>query len=191
MENEDIRLTELIRKGDKPSFDRVFLKYFKNLHAYAMKFAGEKDMAEEIIQNVFCRIWEKRGQLKADGYLRAFLYRSVHNECVNYIRHRKVRSSFQVYYAGKPELNESNLAEELGASELERRLYAAINELPEECASVFQMSRFEQLRYGEIAAELNIPLKAVEYQMGKALKILRIKLADFLPLLLIYLNKIL
>ncbi|WP_276345587.1 RNA polymerase sigma-70 factor [Daejeonella sp. JGW-45] len=191
MENEDIRLTELIRKGDKPSFDRVFLKYFKNLHAYAMKFAGEKDMAEEIIQNVFCRIWEKRGQLKADGYLRAFLYRSVHNECVNYIRHRKVRSSFQVYYVGKPELNESNLAEELGASELERRLYAAINELPEECASVFQMSRFEQLRYGEIAAELDIPLKAVEYQMGKALKILRIKLADFLPLLLIYLNKIL
>lgn len=191
MENEDIRLTELIRNGDKPAFDRVFLKYFKNLHAYAVKFAKDKDMAEEIIQNVFCRIWEKRRQLKADGYLRAFLYRSVHNECLNHIRHQKVRSSFQVYYTGKPGLSESNLSEELSASELERRLYAAIHELPEECASVFQMSRFEQLRYGEIAAQLDIPLKAVEYQMGKALKILRLKLADFLPVLLIYLNKIL
>lgn len=187
MENNDNQLIELILAGDKSAFDRVFLKYFKNLHAYALKFVKENDTAEELVQNVFCRIWEKKHQLKQDGYLKSFLYRSIHNECLNYIKHQKVRSSFQVHYAHRPEHAESDLSAELSAAELRQKLYIAINELPENCACIFQMSRFEQLKYNEIAQQLNIPLKAVEYQMGKALKLLRLKLIDFLPAFFIYL----
>lgn len=191
MDNNDNQFIELIQAGDRAAFDRVFIKYFKNLHAYAMKFTKEREAAEEIIQNVFCRIWERRSQLKPVGYLRSYLYRSVHNECLNYIKHQKVRSSFQIQYNSNPENMESDLSKELQASELERQLYIAIEGLPEDCASIFQMSRFEQLKYNEIAQQLNISIKAVEYQMGKALKILRLKLIDFLPAFLIYLTQIL
>ncbi|HEY1060179.1 MAG TPA: RNA polymerase sigma-70 factor [Daejeonella sp.] len=189
MENSDNQLIELILAGDRPAFDRVFIKYYKNLYSYALKLINDRDSAEEVVQNVFCRIWEKKHQLKIDGYLKSFLYRSVHNECLNYIKHKKVRSSFQTHYNSKPEHIESDLSKELSAMELKKQLFMAINELPEDCASVFQMSRFEQLKYYEIAEQLNISIKAVEYQMGKALKILRLKLMDFLPAFLIYLTQ--
>jgi len=191
LESNDNQLIELILAGDKLAFDRVFIKYFKNLHAYAFKLINDRDNAEEMVQNVFCRIWEKKHLLKIDGYLKSFLYRAVHNECLNFIKHQKVRSSFQTHYTTKQEDTESDLSKELAASELRRQLFMAIGELPEDCASVFQMSRFEQLKYHEIAAQLNIPIKAVEYQMGKALKIIRLKLVDFLPIFLIYLTQIL
>lgn len=191
MENIDNQLIVLIIAGDKSAFDRVFIKYFKNLHAYAFKLINDRDNAEELVQNVFCRIWEKKHLLKIDGYLKSFLYRAVHNECLNFIKHQKVRYSFETHYSSKEEDAESDLSKELAASELRRQLFMAISELPEDCASVFQMSRFEQLKYHEIAAQLNIPIKAVEYQMGKALKVIRLKLIDFLPTFLIYLTQIL
>ncbi len=191
MENIDNQLIVLIIAGDKSAFDRVFIKYFKNLHAYAFKLINDRDNAEELVQNVFCRIWEKKHLLKIDGYLKSFLYRAVHNECLNFIKHQKVRYSFETHYSSKKEDAESDLSKELAASELRRQLFMAISELPEDCASVFQMSRFEQLKYHEIATQLNIPIKAVEYQMGKALKVIRLKLIDFLPTFLIYLTQIL
>src|SRR5205085_8962102 len=72
--------------------------------------------------------------------------------------------------------------------ELEEKLHKALNDLPEQCRTIFQMSRFEELRYREIAEQLNISIKTVENQMGKALKILRTKLVDFLPLLILFIN---
>ncbi|MGA9652126.1 RNA polymerase sigma factor, partial [Pedobacter sp.] len=85
MENNDTHLLELIKNGDKRAFDEVFLKHFKSLHAYAFAIIKEKDDAEEIVQNVFYKIWTRRSQLKTDGFLKSFLYRSIHNESLNYI----------------------------------------------------------------------------------------------------------
>lgn len=190
MEQNDNYLIELIKNGNESAFDKVYLKYFKNLHTYAQNFTKDNDTAEEIIQNVFCRIWEKRHQLKTDGYLKSFLYRAVHNECINFLKHETVRSSFNVYHTNQMKHTESDLSTEILASELEKQMHSAINELPDQCRLIFQMSRFEQLKYQQIAEQLHISIKTVENQMGKALKILRIKLADFLPVLILYLTSL-
>jgi len=188
LESSDINLTVLIKKGNKRAFDEVFLKYYKQLHAYAYIITKEKDDAEELVQNVFVRIWSKRAQLDANGFLKSFLYRSVHNECLNYIKHKQVRAKFALHYADDEADNIGDLNEEITATELERSIYLAISELPEKCRQIFQLSRFEQMKYQEIADSLHISIKTVENQMGKALKILRLRVAEFLLLIFILLH---
>lgn len=188
MESSDNNLIELIINGDKRAFDEVFLKHFKSLHAYAFTMIKEKDDAEEIVQNVFVRVWTKRTQLKSDGFLKSFLYRSVHNESLNYLKHQKVRSNFNVHYTDAVKNEIGDLNKEIMATELEKNIHKAINDLPDKCRDVFQLSRFDQLKYQEIADALNISIKTVENQMGKALKILRLKVVDFLVLIFLFLN---
>lgn len=184
MKYQDNDPITLIRKGNEAAFEKVFKLYFKNLYAYAYTFIKDDIMAEEIVQNVFFRIWEKRDILQIDDSLKAYLYRSVHNESLNYIKHQKVKTSFQVHYSNQMESSYSDASEEIVAAELETKIQSAINELPQQCRIIFQLSRFEQLKYQQIADQLNISVKTVENQMGKALKVLRLKLVDYLPLLL-------
>lgn len=183
MEYQNNDSLTLIRQGNEAAFERVFKLYFKNLHAYAYTFIKEDIIAEEIVQNVFFRIWEKRDQLQIDDSLKAYLYRSVHNESLNHIKHQKVKSSFQEHYSNYAEASNDASATMI-ASELEVQIQEAINELPQQCRIIFQLSRFEQLKYQQIADQLNISVKTVENQMGKALKVMRLKLVEFLPFLL-------
>lgn len=188
LEYTENSLIELIRNGDKKTFDQVFLQYFNSLHAYAYQIVKNSDDAEEVVQNVFFKIWTRRSQLKADGFLKSFLYRSVHNECLNHLKHQKVRSNFNVHYSEADENSMGNLNEDIMASALEKSIHNAINELPERCRAVFQLSRFDHLKYREIAEVLNISIKTVENQMGKALQILRLKMVDFLILVLLLID---
>jgi RNA polymerase sigma-70 factor (ECF subfamily) len=186
--NNEKLVLQSIKNGDKDVFDEVFLKYFKSLHTYAYTFTNERDDAEEIVQNVFYKIWTKRANLKADGFLKSFLYRSVHNESLNYIKYQRVRTKFNAQYMDTRHGSSGNLDSEIMATELERKIHSAIRNLPEKCRQVFQLSRFDQMKYREIADALNISIKTVENQMGKALKTLRIEVADFLIFIFLFLN---
>jgi RNA polymerase sigma-70 factor (ECF subfamily) len=187
LESSEINPIDLIKNGNKRAFDEVFLKHFKSLHAYAFTIIKDRDNAEELVQNVFFRLWTKRDQLKSDGFLKSFLYRSVYNESLNYLKHQKVRSKFNIHYADAVKNYAGDLNTEIMATELEKNIHAAINDLPEKCRNVFQLSRFDQMKYQEIADALNISIKTVENQMGKALKILRLKVVDFLILVFLFL----
>jgi RNA polymerase sigma-70 factor (ECF subfamily) len=90
-------------------------------------------------------------------------------------------------HAARTMENINNAAEKLKLKQLEEKLDQALKELPEQCRTIFQMSRFEELKYLEIAGKLGISVKTVENQMGKALKLLRLKLVDFLPVLMLFL----
>lgn len=186
LENNDKHLIQLIKAGNQTAFDTAYLNYFKQLQRYAHTFTKDNDEAEEVVQNVFCKIWEKRNQLDANGYLKSFLYRAVHNECLNYLKHQNVKLSFNNYQQENAGTT-TDPTKEMAATELEKQLHLAINELPSQCRTIFQLSRIEQLKYQQIADQLNLSTKTVENQMGKALKTLRLKLIDFLPILLIYL----
>jgi RNA polymerase sigma-70 factor (ECF subfamily) len=146
-------------------------------------------MAEEMVQNVFCRLWEKSDQIEIRESVSGYLYRSVYHESLNYLKHLKVRDAYQTYAVNQME-NTNNTSHNLELKELEDRLEVALKELPEKCRTIFQMSRFEELKYQEIADRLELPVKTVENQMGKALRLLRMKLVDFLPasFLLFFLN---
>lgn len=168
------------------AFETLFKSHFKELHSYANAMVKNDVEAEEIVQNLFLKLWEKRECLNIHTSLRAYLYRSTYNESLNYLKHQKVKFNYLRHseYTTKDESENSN---QLDAKELEQTLHSALNRLPEACRTIFQMTRFEDLKYREIADRLNISIKTVENQMGKALRILRVELIDFLPLIFLIL----
>jgi RNA polymerase sigma-70 factor (ECF subfamily) len=114
----------------------------------------------------------------------------VHNESLNFLKHQKVKAGHQLHVAYSMKNKSEQAQPKMIRKELENKFREALNELPEQCRTVFQLSRFEEMKYKEIADKLDISVKTVENHMGKALKFLRTKLVDFLPLLLILLSKL-
>lgn len=129
------------------------------------------DDAEDVVQAMFLKIWEKRGELLITHTIKAYLYKAVYNQCMNQLEHRVVRAKFQENTTlGK--IARVQLPEVFPA-ELEERIKIAINGLPPQCRTIFIMSRYEELKYTQIAEALNISVNTIENQISKALKILR------------------
>ncbi|MBA4167767.1 MAG: RNA polymerase sigma-70 factor [Chitinophagaceae bacterium] len=165
------------------AFEQLFKTHFKKLFAYAFTIVKGEMLAEEMVQNVFYKIWEKKGTVDIQTSVSAYLYRSVYYESINHLKHLKVRDAYQKHAASNAAYQD-NAATRVQLSELQKELETALSELPEQCRTIFQMSRFEELKYQEIADKLGLSIKTIENQMGKALRILRIKLADYLPLII-------
>lgn len=165
-------------------FEAAFKNHFKALHAYAITIIRDDAMAEEIVQNVFYKLWKNRETIEINQSLQAYLYRAVYNDSLNHLKHEKVKATYRSYAAYSMS-HSDNATDKTKMRELEQKLDEALKELPEQCRTIFQMSRFEELKYMQIADRLGISVKTVENQMGKALKLLRLKLVDFLPASLI------
>lgn len=175
------QLIPLLLSGDENTFERVYKHFVRPLHVYAINILRDEEEARGMVQNVFLKLWERRSTLKFSGSLQAYLYGAVYHECLNNLRHQKVKGNHEQHLIYTME-NQENPNAELG--ELRDKLQQALNDLPERCRTIFQLSRFEELKYQEIADQLSISVKTVENQMGKALRILRLKLVDYLPLLI-------
>ena len=190
MEFQDEQIALRLSKRDEAAFEQVFKTHYKNLHAYAFTMLKDEDEAEEMVQQVFFKLWERSEHLSFSGSIAAYLYRAVHNESLNFIKHQKVKAGHQMHVAYSMKNKSDQAQSKMIRKELENKFREALNELPEQCRTVFQLSRFEDMKYKEIANKLDISVKTVENHMGKALKLLRTKLVDFLPLLLILLSKL-
>jgi RNA polymerase sigma-70 factor (ECF subfamily) len=188
MEVNETVLINRLQMRDEAAFEQAFKENYKSLHAYAYTILRDEAIAEEMAQNVFYKLWDRSESLSISGSVRAYLFRAVHNESLNYLKHLKVRSEHQLYVSHRMNEGTDNASKKIQLKELEEKLQKALNELPEQCRTIFQLSRFEELRYREIADTLNISVKTVENQMGKALKILRTKLVDFLPFLILFIQ---
>lgn len=176
------------KEGDIKSFESIFNAYYKALVRYAYTMLNDMDEAEDRVQQVYVMLWEKRSTIEIHTSVRAFLYKTVHNTCLNKIKQQKVRSEYAkvVQLNTKPDFQDEKLVEK----ELQKKIDDAINLLPEQCGKIFKMSRFEQMKYQEIADQMGLSIKTIENQMGKALKILREQLKEYLPLLIICLTKL-
>jgi RNA polymerase sigma-70 factor (ECF subfamily) len=177
-----------IRQGNERVFEVIFRKYYQSLCNYANSMLKEIDEAEEVVQNLFSGIWEKRTDLEISISLKSYLYRAVHNHCLNRIKHLKIREEYQQYANSYYESSYESVSQSVMKNELERKIEEAIDKLPEQCRLIFRLSRFEELKYHEIAEQLGISPKTVENQVGKALKILRVELAEYLPLIILLLD---
>ncbi len=165
---------------DTRSFEKLFKEYFPPLMSFARKFLVDEDDSREVVHKVFISLWEKRGEIDLTTSLKSYLFKSVHNRSLNVIRDRKKFSSEEI-----PEMvGEWDVSAQLESVELEDKINKALESLPEKCRQVFEMNRFDGLKYSEIAAELDISIKTVENQISKALKILREKLMKYMTLLL-------
>lgn len=168
-------------------FEQVYKERFEKLYAYACSMIREQAAAEEVVQQVFYKLWAIKDRVDWTSAMTPYLYRAVHNESLNFLKYRKAKATHEKEtnrhapgaIAGDP----------TAYKELQLQLAKAMNALPEQCRTVFQMSRYEELKYREIAERLNISVKTVENHMTKALKILREKLAAYLPVLcLLFIN---
>src|SRR6187397_1624287 len=162
MELENEAIGTLLAQRDETAFEQVFKTHFKRLHAYAFTILRDEIEAEEIVQQVFFKLWERNENLSLTGSVSAYLYRAVHNESLNYIKHQKVRSDHRLHVAYSMKNQSDHASKKILASELEKNIRQALADLPEQCRTIFQMSRFEEMKYREIADELNISVKTVE-----------------------------
>ena len=185
MEPTEQDLINLLKKGNAGAFEKVFKTYFKNLHAYAFNILESPILAGEVVQQVFYKIWEKKGNLNIHTSMKAYLYKSVYNECMLQMKKKKNKDAYLSHIL-KQDYNKlaQGASEKIETTELEIRLQKALNELPEQCRTIFQMNRFEGLKYQEIASQMGLSLKTIESHMGKALKRLRLSLSEFLPLII-------
>ena len=161
--------------------------YFSPLCSFAQKYVQDQDEAKDIIHQVFIGLWQKREEVDLSTSLKSYLFTSVHNRCLNYIRDRKKLVQFDAPQHESELGDYLESSDHLEASETESKINQALDELPEKCREIFMMNRFDQLKYREIAEKLNISVKTVETQMSRALKTLREKLSDLITVLIIYL----
>lgn len=179
---DEAKLIEEIREGNTNAFETLFRNWHEPLCRYAFSLLKDEAQAEEIVQDVFVKVWEKRQEISIQTSAKAYLYRSVHNRCLNWIEHQKVKGNYrdnwmlQFEEAQMPQENTEH-------RQLLEQFSNAMQKLPGECRRIFQLSREAGFSYREIAEALNISIKTVENQMGKALKVLRTELKDYLPLL--------
>jgi RNA polymerase sigma-70 factor (ECF subfamily) len=165
-------------------FDSLYLDNYPALQRYAYTILSDIELAEEMVHQVFLKILERKDPLDVQTSLKAYLFRSVNNECLNYIKHQKVKQTYHSYATNEMGNTTETPSSKLNYKELEFQIIKSINDLPEQCRTIFQLSRFEELKYGQIADQLGISVKTVEAQMSKALKRLRVELADYLPLII-------
>lgn len=167
---------------DDQGFEQIFKTHYKALFAYAGVLLRDEETAEEIVQNMFMKLWEKRALITQQTSVKAYLYKSVHNDCLNFIKHQATKLKYQNYAIHTMDMLNEPASARVELSELELKIRTVLNDLPEQCRTIFQLSRFEELKYREIADQLGLSIKTVENQMSKALKILRLKLVDFITL---------
>jgi len=165
---------------DKSAFEKLFKTLFPSLAHFARKYVPDNDTAKEIAHDVFLNLWEKRENIDSSTSLKSYLFTSVYNRCMNYIRdHRKFNRDEQIFDILEQE-EQSVPHDPLEEQELESRIIESMNSLPPRCKEIFMLNRFEGINYAEIAEKLDISVKTVETQMSKALRILREKLIDYL-----------
>ncbi|MEZ4985061.1 MAG: RNA polymerase sigma-70 factor [Saprospiraceae bacterium] len=172
-----------LRAGDRSALKQIFDAQYQPVCHAIYRFVQDPGLSEDLAQEVFVRFWEKREDIHIESNLGAYLRRMAVNEALAYLR-KKSRFLADELPAQLPGQQAAAADEQLATTELAERITHAINELPPRCRVVFQLSRFEEKSYQEIADSLDISIKTVENQMGKALKLLREKLGDYLTTLL-------
>lgn len=182
-----------LKEGDESAFEEVFKAGYNRIVGFCQQFIGDKDQAQSLAQEAFVKLWFNLEKVETVNGIHSFLYTAAKTECLNYIRHKKVIGKYQdkQLQLKEGELNREILEsfdfDQLELLDLEKMIIQSINELPEKCRLVFVLSRIEGKKNCEIATQLNITVKSVEANMTRALKTLRLKLAEYLPLILVQL----
>ncbi|MBX6330634.1 MAG: RNA polymerase sigma-70 factor [Gemmatimonadaceae bacterium] len=182
---DDRALLAQLRAGEEGAFAVLFARYYDKLCAWATMYLGSGAEAEEVVEDVFVRVWEMREQLDIRTSLKAYLYTATRNHALNHVRRdttyrRYLDDAWQAGTAPGMSEAETDLEMEAQLSDLARAIDDAIAQLPERCRQIFLLHRQHGLTYAEIAAAMEIAPKTVENQLGRALKLLRARLATFM-----------
>jgi RNA polymerase sigma-70 factor, ECF subfamily len=187
MEENQARFIIGLKKGDRKVFQEIFDTYYEPLCRYSMQRISSHEDAEEIVQDIFVKLWTKREELGINLSLRAYLYRTALNKIINYGDHRKIRQIHQEHVLTNNR-QENDAVNPLITQEIQLLAAQAVDSMPEKRREVYLLSRQHGLKYSEIADEMGVSVKTVEAHLSKALEQLRLHLKDYLPLLLLTLQ---
>ena len=189
MVENDTELLEQLRKDDEIAFKVIFNKYYSRLYYFILEFISLDDISENIVQDTFLTLWNKRHELKNNSNLGAYLFSVAKNNCLYKLRDRRYQQKlFPINSLSQDEM-EINMdvlntvdSSNYTFDEIDRIIKQTLEELPPQCKKIFMLSRFEERKNREIAEELNISVKVVEKHISKGLKRFKASLNEYLPL---------
>ena len=170
--------------NQEEGFKYIYELFYPRLWYFVKEYIKNEQDSKDIMQDIFMTLWEKRDSLKADTNLNAYLFTLAKNQCLNYLKHKQVMEKYAKEAETEQEMMLTYYAmnafdpEQMDIESLELMVEEAIKQLPEQCRKVFELDRFEGLKYKEIAQKMGISVKTVEAHISNALKILRIALKD-------------
>jgi len=182
---KEIEIIEL-KAGNAKVYELLFEQLYEPLCRYAYSILHDQDETEDIVQETFCKLWEQRERMEIHTSTKSYMYRIVHNACLNKIKQTELRYEHHEHIAYFSTSDYNNVENSMNSKELRHNIELAISSLPERCREVFLLSRKQHLSYAEIAQKMQISPNTVETQIVKALKTLRLKLKDYLLLALCF-----
>jgi RNA polymerase sigma-70 factor, ECF subfamily len=178
-----------IQSGDQKSFGYLIQLYFNQITLYAQSIVQNNELAKEIVQDVFLKIWDMRNTLEIKSSLKAYIYQITHNLCIDYLR-KDILANKKLSVVSYDDLemrlsvfeleDRDSFFDKLFSAQMEDAINNAIEELPQQCREVFMLSRYEHLSYPQISRRLNISLSTTKTQMVRAMHKLKDSLKDFL-----------
>lgn len=184
---DEVGCVNKIRIGNTTAFQELFNLYCQQLINFSRNYVKDKQIAENVVQDVFVSVWQNRTNLDPSKMIKAYLFTAVKNNSLKHLRQLNIAST-GIDDNIKIVSDEVRPDKKFDEKEMELKIHQAIDELPEKCMEIFKMNRFENLKYAEIAVILDISVKTVETQMGRALKKLRERLKPFLIMFLLALT---
>ncbi len=177
---------EGLKAGNKEVFDEIFRAYYGELISYCLRYVYEQDIAEDIVQDMFVKMWLRHADLQIQTSLKAYLYRATQNHALNHLNQLKIQEKYRQFVGFSAINGSESPLDKLQETDLELKIKHAVLSLPEKRREVFELSRQEGLKNRQIAERLNISVKTVENQMTKALEQLRGFLKEYLPVIFFF-----
>jgi RNA polymerase sigma-70 factor (ECF subfamily) len=179
-EHEGAYLQQLLQQDEDKFMEYIFRTYYAPLCKTVYNITHDTDAAEDVVQDVFVKVWRRKEQLDFSKSIRSYLFRSAVNTALNYLEKNRRNTHMDESEVEQLGFGINTTEHEIGYQEVNIRVQQALEALPPKCRTVFSLSRYEELSYAEIAAQLDISVKAVEKHMGKALKLMRDYLQSFM-----------
>lgn len=186
MSADTIDLFSEVKNNNRNAYEALFRQLYTPLVRFAREIVKDTDAAEDLVQEVFVKIWERRHQIQIETGIKSYLYMAVKNQCLNALRIEQRNAFLSDDFNDDLRVANNQTDLQTNTIHLKQHIAEAIEKLPPRCGLIFKMSRFEEKTYQEIADALELSVKTIENQMGKALQLLRLHLGSYLNALLIF-----
>lgn len=184
-EHIDIKLLHRFRDGDVEAFRKIYETFCDPLYRFAYSYLKDEFESEEIVQDVFLKVWEKRAEVDVQKSFKSYLYRITVNKVFNALKHRVVRQKYEQQAMRSDQHTEETPESSIQFNELNEKLEHLLNELPEQQRTIFVMSRWKGMSNAEIADQLNLSIRTVENQIYRATRFMKLHLNDNYPLVIL------
>ena len=177
----DEQLITTVRDGSEQAFAELFHRHWDNVYNMIYSRIRQRDVTEEMAQDIFMKLWDRRADVTIDNFS-AYLFTCVKHRCINYIESRIIRRKHWEYYSAFLRMQDDSTGKVIAFNDLREALEKGLNTIPKKSKMIFRLNRFEGKSIKQIAGEMNLSEKAIQYHLTRSVKELRLYLKEFLSL---------